>query len=126
MNGEDDWEEVTEEGSARGTVLIVFIHLSLGEDSGEVRRGGGQVRSRLDAHDCGIGHDGVLVGEIEGVDEEIHFLGVVGRVVEIISRDTRITHPPLEGEFEHMEPLVVASRREPKPGAHRHMVWWKP
>ena len=62
----------------------------------------------MDANESGVCHDRVIVGAIEGVNEKVHFLAGVRRVMEVVTLDTGVSHPLLEGEFEEVEPFVVA------------------
>ena len=78
------------------------------EEFEEVPRGASQVGFGLDAYESGVRHDRVVVGAIEGVDKEVHFLAGVCRVMKVVTLDTGVSHPLLEGEFEEVEPFVVA------------------
>ena len=63
----------------------------------------------MNAYESGVCHDRVIVGAIEGVNEKVHFLAGVCRVMKVVALDTRVSHPFLEGEFEEVEPFVVTN-----------------
>ena len=93
LDGEDHGDKFTVYSAATGAMLVVLVGLSTLEESGEVPRGAWQVRSGLGAHESGVCHDRVVVGAVEGVDEEVHFLAGVCRVMEVVTLDARVTHP---------------------------------
>ena len=108
LNGEDHGDEFALYPTATGTVFVVLVDLPTPEEFEEVPRGASQVGFGLDAYESGVRHDRVVVGAIEGVDKEVHFLAGVCRVMKVVALDTRVSHPFLEGEFEEVEPFVVA------------------
>ena len=52
------------------------VDLASNEEFEEFARCANQVGFRLGTYESGIGHDGFVVGVIQGVDEEVHLFGV--------------------------------------------------
>ena len=111
MDGEDHGDELALYTTATMAVFVVLVNLPTPEESEEVPRGASQVPVGfgLDAYESGVRHDWVVVGAIEGMDKEVHFLAGVRGVMKVVAFDTRVAHPFLEGEFEEVEPFVVTN-----------------
>ena len=85
LDGEDHGDKFTVYSTAAGAMFVVLGGFPTLEESEEVPRGAWQVRFGLGAHESGVCHDRVVVGAIEGVDKEVHFLAGVCRVVEVVT-----------------------------------------
>ena len=108
LYGEDHWDELALYPAAAGAVFVVLVDLPTPEEFEEVPRGARQVGFGLGAYESGVRHDWVVVGAVEGVDKEVHFFAGVRGVMEVVALDTGVSHPFLEGEFEEVEPFIVA------------------